>query len=144
MLDPRPRWSGTAHKQNLGHICVSFVTQPRRTGFKIKGVFGIQSTRHLGNKKSFLGEASEGWDETLSPPAILSRNFRNNRGELLANRSSPRTDLNRRPADYKLVRHPSIVFSLACYCLFLFDKSPLDTTEFYTLFFLVLSCLLHN
>ena len=52
--------------------------------------------------------------------------------------------MNRQPADYKLYHRPSKVFNLACYCLFLFDKSPLETPEFCTLFSLVIPCLLHN
>ena len=57
---------------------------------------------------------------------------------------SPRTDLNRQPVDYKLFHHSSRVFNLACYCLFLFDKSPLDAPEFYTLLSFVFPCLVYK
>ncbi len=52
--------------------------------------------------------------------------------------------MNPRPTDYELYQHPSFIFSLACYCLTLFDKSRIEGQEFCTLLSFVFPCLLHN
>ena len=41
---------------DLGDICESFITQTGKAELIITGLFGVQPTRHLGNKKSSLGK----------------------------------------------------------------------------------------